>query len=522
MRTRALLLLCLLPALLPAFGSDPMEERFDVQAFRPYGGPLDLAQVAQSRPVAHGSLVGSVFLNHQWKGQLPPAYAQVLTEVEQQHLREAYAPGRYALGVFDHATLGMPVGMYHLVEGTGRGLVSLRAGKWERATQELAPAVLLVALYAKNNAPGAVARARVALGRRLESGGKLPRLSVEKLQADLGEVADRLINQLGGEGMVEVARYMRDSREATLLVYETGEAGAVALYNTEGNAGRARAWLMESNTGGKGAPRARGGMRKPQGGLAALVDESVGHTREVVEAKLLAAELEASGRRLPGDVALLEKTRPALDSPPPGAQGHPLWGEYVAYWENRLAELKQGKAVKPPLKWEGYEPMRGLFARGLAFERTMVQLLQADARLPRAQRLFLQDFIQPWIGAHVGVAKPDMVGIRYADVLVLEKAPPTGQLPRVETFSFKSRDLTLLEEGVLEAQIWTDASNAFKYYGGKLKILRSSSGLRGVLVKVDRVRLIYEGKFKPKDPDMLQNILDTVSKNVKEVEVGFQ
>jgi hypothetical protein len=105
-----------------------------------------------------------------------------------------------------------------------------------------------------------------------------------------------------------------------------------------------------------------------------------------------------------------------LESPPPGAQGHPLWGEYVAYWENRLVELKQGKAVKPPLTWEGYGPMRGLFTRGLEFERTMVQLLQADARLP------------------------------LADVLVVEQAPPTGQLPRVETFSFKSRDLLPLEK----------------------------------------------------------------------------
>jgi outer membrane protein OmpA-like peptidoglycan-associated protein len=483
-------------------------------------GLVGLAEAASESTEVSRGIRGATY--YQWKGQLPPAYVQVLTEVERQQLREAYATGRYALGVFDHATLGMPVGMYHLVEGTGRGLVSLRAGKWERATQELAPAVLLVALYAKNNAPGAVARARAALSRRLENGGKLPRLSVEKLQADLGEVADRLFNQLGGEGMVEVARYMRDSREATLLVYETGEAGAVALYNTEGNAGRARAWLMEGNTGGKGAPRARAGMRKPQGGLAALVDESVGHTREVVEAKLLTAELEASGGRLPGDIALLEKTRPVLDSPPPGAQGHPLWSEYVAYWENRLAELKQGKAVKPPLKWEGYESMRGLFARGLAFERTMVQLLQADARLPRAQRLFLQDFIQPQIMTHVGVSKPKNKGVRYADVLVVEEAPPTGQPPRVETFSFKSRNFLAAAPEELTSQMKIDARNAVNYYGEELYIRRFPHELHGVLVRIQRVRLIYEGTFKPKNPQILREALDAVKSEVKGVEVFFQ
>jgi hypothetical protein len=252
------------------------------------------------------------------------------------------------------------------------------------------------------------------------------------------------------------------------------------------------------------------------------VDESVGHTREVVEAKLLTAELEASGGRLPGDMALLEKTRPALDSPPPGAQGHPLWGEYVAYWENRLAELKQGKVVKPPLKWQGYEPMRGLFARGLAFERTMVQLLQADAQLPRAQRLFLQDFIQPWIQVHAGVAKPDVVGIRYADVLVVEQAPPTGQLPRVETFSFKSRNLQLLPEDDLVVQIRTDANNAFEYYGGTVNIRSPEIGLRDVLVPVQRVRLIYDRTFKPGEPAMLNRAIRKAKDKNRKVEVSFQ
>jgi hypothetical protein len=58
-------MLGLLCALLvaPAAHSAP-PERFDVQLFRPYGGALDLARVAQSQPVAHGSLVGSAFLHH--------------------------------------------------------------------------------------------------------------------------------------------------------------------------------------------------------------------------------------------------------------------------------------------------------------------------------------------------------------------------------------------------------------------------------------------------------------------------
>jgi outer membrane protein OmpA-like peptidoglycan-associated protein len=64
MRCLPLLPLCLLAILLSPLWAQAQEKGFDVQAFRPYGGPLDLARVAQSRPVAHGSLVGGVFLNH--------------------------------------------------------------------------------------------------------------------------------------------------------------------------------------------------------------------------------------------------------------------------------------------------------------------------------------------------------------------------------------------------------------------------------------------------------------------------
>ena len=126
------------------------------------------------------------------------------------------------------------------------------------------------------------------------------------------------------------------------------------------------------------------------GGVASLVDESVGHTAEVVEAKLALAELEAPGPRLPANVTWLEKHRPSLEAPPPGVpEGSVLWGEYVAYREGRLSELKTGKKAEGPLPWEGYERMRGQFARGLAFERVMVALLRADAALPRAQRFWL-------------------------------------------------------------------------------------------------------------------------------------
>jgi hypothetical protein len=114
-------------------------------------------------------------------------------------------------------------------------------------------------------------------------------------------------------------------------------------------------------------------------------------------------------------------------------------------------------------------------------------------------------------------------GVRYVDVLVIEGRPPAGQLPRVETFSFKSRDLSLLEPQQLREQMRMDASDALRYYGGKLDIRRPSLELRGTVVPVHRIRLIYEGgELKPKDPKLLRGAVDMVKRDVKGVEVLFQ
>jgi hypothetical protein len=256
-----------------------------------------------------------------------------------------------------------------------------------------------------------------------------------------------------------------------------------------------------------------------------LIDEQAGLPPEVVEAKLLRVELESSGPRLPGNVELLEKHRPSLDAPPPSAQGNPRWTEYVAYYEKRLGELRQGTAVQPPLAWMGYERMRGWFARGLAFERIMVELLRIDAQRPRAERRFLGDFDQPRLETYVGVKTPQS-GLRFADVLVIEEGTLTGTLPRVETFSFKSRDLSLLGEEALAARMMADASEALGYYGLTLDIRRPSLQpllRKGSKVPVHRVRLIYEGgALKPKDVADLKAAMEEARREVPGVEVLFQ
>jgi hypothetical protein len=195
----------------------------------------------------------------------------------------------------------------------------------------------------------------------------------------------------------------------------------------------------------------------------------------------------------------------------------------VLYREARLAELEQGRAVNGPLRWEGYGQMRGQFARGLEFERTMVARLRADAALPRAQRQFLKDFNEPRIETHVGVAKRGASGIRYADVLVIDQQPPPGQPPRVETFSFKSRNLAFLDERGLMTQMTTDASEALRYYGETLNIRRPTLELLDIEVQVHRVRLIYEGGgFEPSKPDSLRAAVNRAQREAEGVEVSFQ
>ena len=454
------------------------------------------------------------------KRQLPAPYQRALDEVENALGKQALAPGHVALGVLDEMTFGVPLGFYYLAAGVGQGAYSLTQGEYEQAARELTPAALMVALYAGGEGLRSLSEAR---------GAPVATDGVRGLQLrleELKQVARRLREQLGVEGLQEVARYLQADPEAALLIIDGGEAGAVALYEARGQVPKAQAWLSEAKSERAGASQTRGGMSKGLGVGAALVDEALGLTREVLDAKWLEVEADVSGPRLSGDVAVLEKQLAAVEkAPPAGAPSHPLWSEYLEYGRKRLEDLRQGKqAVKgrklePPQKWEGYQRMRGLMNRGLVFERIMVDLLRADAALPRAQRRFLQDFNSPRVEAYVGVWKPGS-GLRFADVLVIEQKPLAGQPPRVETFSFKSRDLSLLGQDALPLQMKADASEALRNYGETLDIRRP--GLRS-RVDVQRVRLIYEGGvLQPKQAKEFEAAVANTERVVPGVEVLFQ
>ncbi|HEX5744596.1 MAG TPA: hypothetical protein VFZ09_00050 [Archangium sp.] len=506
-------------------------------------GLLPAFQAAlEKRGLKPAALDGQEFAFHPLRGQLPPEYQEALEKAEKEWVLNASADDM-AVRAFDHVTFGVPLGSYHFVATSLHGVGLLWNGELEEGTREAAPALVL-ALIGGYKGVRSLAKGEGAAGVRSRL-----RTGVEAAEARLRallETARQLQGVMNLQGLRDLAGYIRASREAGRFVAEGGADAALALYEARGNVARARPLLSKARPGASGSPPAKGGAgagkaaaaddaarpsaktspaSESPGTLASLVDEGVGHTREVVAARLAAAELEATGPRLPRDVAVLEKHRPSLDIPPPEARGNPRWREYVEYYHERLREVEQGKANKGPLKWEGYEQLRGWFARGLAFERDMVKLLQEDALKPRAERRFLGDFDRPRVEIQVGVRKPG-TGLRYADVLVIEEGALGGGPRRVEAFSFKSRDLSGLREGALKAQMIEDASEALRKYGERLNIRRSS--LQPLLpggrdVQVSRVRLIYEGgDLKPKSVVDLDAAVEKTQKEVPGVEVSFQ
>ncbi|WP_342379398.1 hypothetical protein NVS55_08060 [Myxococcus stipitatus] len=143
------------------------------------------------------------------RSQLPPPYQQALNEVETALAREHFAPGNVALGTFDHLTFGVPLGFYGLLAGTGHGAYSLYQGQYEQATRELAPAVLLAALYAGGKGL-----------RALSEGRGVPGVGVPRLRGLMGvevrlqalKAVVRELELLLGGGWAEAARQLHSGQ----------------------------------------------------------------------------------------------------------------------------------------------------------------------------------------------------------------------------------------------------------------------------------------------------------------------
>ncbi|WP_245591954.1 HNH endonuclease [Cystobacter fuscus] len=201
--------------------------------------------------------------------QLPPPYREALHEREHALAWRHFAPGSVAVGSFDAMTFGVPLGFYYLVAGTSAGLASLSQGQYEQATRELAPAMLLGALYAGG---------RGARGLGLVE----PRLTALK------EKARQLEARLGVEGLRELARNIQASREAGRFVAEGGVDAALVLHESGGNVARAQAMMARARPGATGSssprrgaeaalpPTKTAGVPPRPGSLLSLLDEQAG------------------------------------------------------------------------------------------------------------------------------------------------------------------------------------------------------------------------------------------------------
>ncbi|NNC22477.1 hypothetical protein HJC22_43075, partial [Corallococcus exiguus] len=298
-------------------------------------------------------------------------------EVENAQLLGAFAPGNVALASFDSLTFGVPLGFYHLAAGTAQGGVSLAKGEYEEATRQLAPAALMVGLYAGGKGARALREAGVSRLERARLQAVVSR--VESLKA----VLERLEARVGESVVGELARYLQQDRDAAILVAEWGEAGALALHETRGNVVQAQASLAVRYREPPSAASTGGGAGRRGGTRPSVPPEAAGLPAEVAEAKFKQLEAEFPGERLSMNVAELSRHREALRRAAPSEiTAKPLWADYVAYLETRAAEITKGIAEKGPLKWAGYQLLRDRYARGLAFERKMVAILEADAALP--------------------------------------------------------------------------------------------------------------------------------------------
>lgn len=220
-------------------------------------------------PMVGGGRENALFLS---RSQLPPPYQQALNEVETALAREHFAPSNVALGTFDHLTFGVPQGFYGLLAGTGHGAYSLYQGQYEQATRELAPTVLLAALYAGGKGLRALSEGRGV------PGVGMPRLrglmgGEARLQA-LKAVVRELELLLGVDGLKQLVSYIRASREAGRFVAVGGVDAALALYEARGNVAKARPLLSQARPGAAGASEARNEVGRRPGEMATVADDA--------------------------------------------------------------------------------------------------------------------------------------------------------------------------------------------------------------------------------------------------------
>ncbi|WP_224249971.1 HNH endonuclease [Hyalangium gracile] len=219
--------------------------------------------VAATIPVVDGARGSGVYGT---RAHLPPPYQEAFDETERTLTEARLAPGNQVVGFFDHLTFGVPLGFCHLAAGTGHGLYTLTQGQYEQATRELAPAALLVSLYAGGKGMRYLPDAKGAVG----GGEGGMRLQVPELRLQgLKEVAERLRVRLGEDGVRQLALLIQGRREVAVMVAAGGERASVALHEARGDLARAQAVFSQAKPEPGGGNPAKPGAAQPLRGAAA-------------------------------------------------------------------------------------------------------------------------------------------------------------------------------------------------------------------------------------------------------------
>lgn len=180
------------------------------------------------------------------------------------------------------------------------------------------------------------------------------------------------------------------------------------------------------------------------------------------------------------DLRRLEANPPRADAPPPGAEPT-IWTAYIDYWNKRVGDLRnayqggQKSTQAGPLTWLDYSAFQSRFARGRVFQDSVTrQLREAHRELD--------------IRSDVGISRPGSFRTLFPDQVAVDREAqrawelngrPPGEVPKVQTFSNKSRDFRNMSAERVQAQVEEDLTEAKNKYSGELEIRRDSQSVSG-------------------------------------------
>jgi hypothetical protein len=241
------------------------------------------------------------------------------------------------------------------------------------------------------------------------------------------------------------------------------------------------------------------------------------------------------------------RTKPTPERPPGVAADDPLWKDYEKYYAQRRASIvDNATGVSRPLKWEEYSEFLGKFRRGTAYQKTVLEGVEADAALIRKGQAApagapMQGMKDPEVLSNVGVAgKTEGETTKFVDQLIVDRSTLGGTAkPSIEALSNKSRNFGEIIKaegnGGLAKQVAADAQEALSKYGGEVTIRRqavtriNAAGkpetvpfeLFNDTVKVDKVYLVYDKSFLG-DPAKATDLIRAIERAADSVSVKGQ